>query len=172
MSKYRIEIKWAVIFSFVMILWMLGEKFAGLHDKYIAEHSFYTSFFGIVAIVIYLFAIYDKRQNYHNGIMSWNEGFKAGAILTLGIVILSPFVQLLIIEIITPDYFPNIRNYSVEAGEMSREEADAYFSTKNYIIQSMVWATVTGLITAAIAALILRRKRPNPHQVKGTTPYR
>lgn len=151
---------------------MLGEKFFGLHDKYISEHSFYTSFFGIAAIVIYLSALYDKRKNYHNGFMSWQEGFKSGAILTLGIVILSPFVQLLISEIITPEYFTNMRKYSVEAGEMSREEADAYFSTKNYLIQSMVWAAITGLITAAIAALILRRKVPNPHQVKGTTPYR
>jgi hypothetical protein len=105
MSKYRIEIKWAIIFSVVMILWMLGEKYFGLHDKYISEHSFYTSFFGIVAIGIYLLALYDKRQNFHNGFMSWQEGFKAGAILTLGIVILSPFVQLLISEIITPEYF-------------------------------------------------------------------
>ena len=172
MSKYRIEIKWAIIFSVVMILWMVGEKLFGLHDEYISEHAFYTSFFAIVAIGIYLLALYDKRKNFHNGFMSWKEGFKAGAILTLGIVILSPFVQLLISQVITPEYFRNIATYSVEAGEMTREEADAYFNLKSYIIQSMVWAAITGLITAAIAALILRRKVPNPHQVKGTTPYR
>ena len=172
MGKYSIEIKWAVIFSVSMILWMLGEKYFGLHDEYIAEHSFYTSFFGIIAIGIYLLALYDKRKNHHNGFMSWKDGFKSGAILTLGIVILSPFVQLLILEVITPDYFRNIREYSVAAGEMTEEEADAYFNTWNYILQSLIWAAVSGLITAAIAALILRRKVPNPHQVKGTTPYR
>jgi hypothetical protein len=172
MSKYRIEIKWAVIFSIAMVLWMLGEKLFGLHDQYIAEHSFYTSFFAIVAIGIYLLALYDKRKNYYRGFMNWQEGFKSGAILTLGIVILSPFVQLLISGLITPDYFSNITEYSVETGEMTRKEAEAYFNPRNYIIQSMVWAAITGLITAAIAALILRRKVPNPHQVKGTTPYR
>jgi hypothetical protein len=172
MRKYRIELKWAVIFSVAMILWMLGEKFLGLHDEYIADHSFYTSFFAIVAIGIYLLALYDKRRNYHNGFMSWQEGFKSGAILTLGIVILSPFVQLLISQIISPDYFRNITEYSINAGEMNREEAEIYFSLKNYMIQSMVWAAITGIITAAIAALILRRKVPNPNQVKGTTPYR
>ena len=172
MSKYRIEIKWAIIFSVAMILWMVGEKFLGLHDELIAEHAFYTSFFAIVAIGIYLLALYDKRKNFHNNFMSWQEGFKSGAILTLGIVILSPFVQLLISELVSPEYFRNIAEYSIEAGEMSREEAETYFSTKNYIMQSMVWAAITGIITAAIAALILRRKVPNPHQVKGTTPYR
>ncbi len=79
MRKYRIEIKWAIIFSVVMILWMLGEKILGLHDEYIADHSFYTSFFAIVAIGIYLLALYDKRKNYHNGFMSWQEGFKVGS---------------------------------------------------------------------------------------------
>jgi len=172
MSKYRYEIKWAVIFSVIMILWMLGEKIFGLHDEYIANHSFYTSFFAIVAIGIYLLALYDKRKNFHNGYMSWQEGFKSGAIITLGIVILSPLVQLLISQVISPDYFRNIIEYSVDAGEMKPEEAETYFSIKNYIIQSMVWAAITGLITAAIAALILRRKVPNPNQVKGTTPYR
>ncbi len=172
MNKYRIEIKWAVIFSIVMIVWMLGEKYFGLHDKYIAEHSFYTSFFGIVAIGIYLLALYDKRKNYYNGVMNWQKGFKSGAILTLGVVILSPFVQLLISQVISPDYFRNITEYSIEAGEMNREEAEIYFSLQNYILQSIVWAAVTGIITAAIAALILRRKTPNPNQVKGTAPYR
>ena len=172
MRKYRFEIKWAVIFSVALILWMVGERFFGLHDVYIAEHAFYTSFFAIVAIGIYLLALYDKRKNFHNGYMSWQEGFKSGAILTLGIVILSPFVQLLIIELITPDYFSNITKYSIETGEMTREEAEINFSLKNYIIQSMVWAAMSGIITAAITALILRRKVPNPYQVKGTTPYR
>lgn len=172
MSRFRIEIKWAVIFSLAMILWMLGEKYFGLHDERIAEHSFYTSFFGIIAIGIYLLALYDKRKNYYNGFMSWKEGFRTGAILTFGIVILSPFVQLIILEYVTPEYFRNITRYSVEAGEMKAEEADEYFNTTNYILQSLTWAAVSGLITAAITAWILRRKTPNPHQVKGTTPYR
>lgn len=172
MSKYRTEIKWAIIFSVAMILWMVGEKYSGLHDEHIAEHSFYTSFFGVVAIGIYLLALYDKRKNFYNGLMSWTKGFKSGAILTLGIVILSPLVQLLISEFISPDYFTNISKYSVEAGEMSREEAEEYFNIGNYILQNMIWAAVTGLITAAIAALLLRRKTPNPNQVKGTAPYR
>ncbi|NJY64185.1 DUF4199 domain-containing protein [Salinimicrobium sp. CDJ15-81-2] len=172
MGKYRIEIKWAIIFSVVMILWMLGERLMGLHDEYIADHAFYSGFFGIVAIGIYLLALFDKRKNYHNGYMSWQEGFKSGSILTLVIVILSPLVQIIISQFIAPDYFSNITEYSVTSGEMSREEARSYFGLRNYLIQSMVWTAISGIITAAIVALILRRKVPNPHQVKGTTPYR
>src|SRR5690606_18524925 len=113
MSKYRIEIKWAIIFSVAMLLWMLGEKVMGLHDERIAEHAFYTGFFSIVAIGIYLLALYDKRKNFNNDYMNWQEGFKAGAILTLGIVILSPFVQLIVSQLISPDYFSNISEYAI-----------------------------------------------------------
>lgn len=172
MSKYRIEIKWAIIFSVAMLLWMLGEKVMGLHDERIAEHAFYTGFFSIVAIGIYLLALYDKRKNFNNDYMTWQEGFKAGTILTLGIVILSPFVQLIVSQLISPDYFSNISEYAIATGEMSREEADAYFNLTSYLIQSMVWAGIMGIITSAITALILRRRVPDPHQVKGTAPYR
>ncbi len=172
MRIYRIEIKWGIIFSIVMLLWMIGEKLSGLHDEHISEHAFYSSFFAIVAIGIYLLALYDKRKNYHNGYMSWQEGFKAGAVITAVVVILTPIVQLIISQLITPEFFNNIKEFSVSTGEMTSEEAESYFSLKNYIIQSMVWAGIFGIITAAIVALILRRKVPNPNQVKGTTPYR
>jgi hypothetical protein len=155
-----------------MILWMLAEKLLGLHDEHIAQQEFYANFFGFVAIGIYLLALYDKRKNYHNGFMNWKEGFKSGAIITAGIVILSPLVQFLINEYIAPDYFLNSAELKIANGEMAREEAQSFYSYKNYIIQSMVWAAITGIITAAIVALLLRRKVPNPQQVKGTTPYR
>lgn len=168
MSKYRIEIKWAIIFSVSMLLWMIGEKMLGLHDERIADHTFYTSFFAIVAIGIYLLALFDKRKNYHRGYMTWQEGFKSGAIITLVIVLLSPLVQLITTKLITPDFFVNISEYSVVSGEMTREEAEAYFNLKNYLIQSMVWAAIFGIITSAITALILRKRVDDPYQVKGT----
>ena len=172
MRKYSIELKWTVIFSVSTILWMLGERMLGLHDEYIEEHSFYTSFFGIVAIGIYLLALYDKRKNYYRGHLTWQQGFKSGAFLTLGIVILSPLVQYIISQWIAPEYFSNITEHSVASGEMTREDAESYFELRNYIFQSMFWAAVSGLITAATAALLLRKRYPDPHQVKGTAPYR
>ena len=172
MRKYRIEIRWAFIFSISMILWVLGERYFGLHDQRIAEHSFYSSFFAIIAVGIYLLALYDKRKNVHHGFMLWKDGFKSGIILTAGIVVLSPLVQLLITEVVTPEYFRNISQYAVTSGEMTQEEAASYFSPGRYILQSMLWAAVFGIITAAFTALMLRRKVPNPNEVKGTTPYR
>ena len=38
-TTYYHEIKYALIFSAMNILWMLGEKLAGLHDVHIADYT-------------------------------------------------------------------------------------------------------------------------------------
>lgn len=47
MKNISIEIKWALIFSAVTLLWMTGEKLVGLHDKYIDYHLYLTNLFAI-----------------------------------------------------------------------------------------------------------------------------
>lgn len=159
MEKRSIEIKWSIVFTLAMLLWMYGEKLAGLHDEWIENHAFYSGFFSLVAIGVYLLALYDKRKNYYNGIMNWKEGFISGLFLTLFIVILSPLTQYVISKFISPEYFPNIIRYSVETGEMTRDQAEDYFSLKNYIITSAVFAVISGVFTSAIAALLMRKKK-------------
>ena len=162
MKKYSIEIKWGIIFILSMLAWMFGERFFGLHDERIEQHAFYTNFFAIVAIVLYLLALYDKRKNYYQGFMSWKQGFISGLILTFVITVLTPLAQYLSSVWIAPDYFPNMIEYTVEIGESSREEAEAFFNLNNYILQSTVFALLSGVITSAIAALIMRRKPSAP----------
>lgn len=159
MEKRSIEIKWSIVFTLAMLLWMYGEKLAGLHDEWIENHAFYSGFFSLVAIGVYLLALYDKRKQYYNGIMNWKEGFISGLFLTLFIVILSPLTQYVISKFISPEYFPNIIRYSVETGEMTRDQAEDYFSLKNYIITSAVFAVISGVLTSAIAALLMRKKK-------------
>lgn len=163
MEKHSIEIKWGIIFTLAMLFWMFLERLMGLHGELIQKHTVYTNFFAIVAIAIYLFALRDKRNNYYKGFISWKEGFFAGFVLTMVTVILSPLTQYLVSRYISPEFFSNIIKYSVEKGEMTREQAQGYFSLKNYIILSAVWALITGIITSAISALIMRKKRQAPH---------
>ena len=162
MKKYSIEIKWGIIFILTMLVWMFGERFFGLHDERIEQHAFYTNFFAIVAIGVYLLALYDKRKNYYHGIMSWKQGFIAGLILTFVVTILTPLAQYLTSVWISPEYFPNMIEYTVQTGERSREEAEAFFNLNNYILQSTMFALLSGVITSAIAALIMRRKESSP----------
>jgi hypothetical protein len=158
MTKYKIEIKWAVIFIAAILVWMIFEKLVGLHTTHIDKHALYTNFFAIPAIVIYVFALLDKRNNYFNGFISWKDGFITGLIITLIITVLTPLTQIIISNIITPEYFPNIIEYSVKEGMMTLEEAEKYFSLSSYIMQGAIGSFIMGIITSAIVALFIRKK--------------
>lgn len=158
MKKFAIEIKWGFIFSGVMLLWMVMEKLLGLHGQYIDKHAVYTNLFAIPAIVVFVFALLDKRKNFYNGKMSWLDGFLSGLGISIIVAILSPLVQYITLVLISPGYFPNIIAYSVESGNMSPKVAATYFTLSNYMMQSSLSALLIGAITSALVALFVRRK--------------
>ncbi|QIA08304.1 DUF4199 domain-containing protein [Draconibacterium halophilum] len=158
MKKFAIEIKWAILFAVIQLVWMFGERIAGLHDENISKHAIVTNFFAIVAVVVYVVALLDKRKNSFNGKMTWIQGFISGLIITLGVTILTPLTQYLTIEVITPHYFENMIDYAVANGLKSQEEAEAYFNLRSYMIQSIIFAPVMGIVTSAIIAIFTRKK--------------
>ncbi|MDX1592394.1 MAG: DUF4199 domain-containing protein [Balneolaceae bacterium] len=160
MNKYKTEIKWAFIFAGAILVWMFLERLAGLHSTHIDKHMIYTNFFAVVAIAIYVLALLDKRKNDYNGVMTYKEGFVSGLIITLIVTLLSPVTQYLISTFITPDYFTNIIDYSVNEGMMTREDAEEHFNLRSYIHQSMIGALVMGIITSAIVAFFTKGGTP------------
>ena len=158
MKKIGIEIKWGVLFALVGLLWMVMEKALGWHDVLLEKHMIYTNFFAIVAILVYVIALLDKRKNYYNGKMTWLQGFLSGLAISVVVAILSPLTQYITSIYITPDYFSNVIELSVEKGLKTQEEAEKYFSLKNYIIQSVIGAFAMGVVTSAIVALFVKKK--------------
>jgi hypothetical protein len=158
MKKIRIEIKWAILFTLIVLLWMLGERLAGLHDKNIQHHHIVSSFFSLVAIAVYVFALLDKRKNYYDEKMNWVEGFISGLILTLGVTLLAPLSQYLTVEVITPHYFENMIAYSVESGKLTAEQAQQTFNLQSYLIQTIIFTPLMGIATSAIVAIFTRKK--------------
>ncbi|MDX1761709.1 MAG: DUF4199 domain-containing protein [Christiangramia sp.] len=157
MKKFSIEIKWGIIFSVVSLLWMFLEKGLGWHDENISKHAIYTNLFAVVAIVLYILALLDKRKNFYNGKMTWSQGFVSGIVISIVVAVLSPLAQYITHKLITPDYFNNIIEYSVESGAMSRESAEEYFNLTSYILQSFFFALVVGVVTSAIVAYFVKR---------------
>ncbi len=158
--KLKIEIRWALIFILSLLLWMLLERLLGLHDEHIDLHQYITMLYAIVAIVIYVLALKDKRKNAYSGSASYSQLFKSGLIITLIITAFSPLTQYIISEVITPDYFTNVITYSVESGYYkSVEQAEAEFNLENYILTSTIWAFVMGLATTAIVSIFLKSKK-------------
>ena len=158
MKKYTIEIKWGAIFSIAMILWMILEKSVGLHDVHIDKHPIYTNLFAIVAIIIYILAIKDKKKNFFNNNMDWKQGFVSGIYVTIVVALFSPLVQYIISTFITPDFFKNAINYAVEHKKLTQTQAEAYFNLKSYMMQSVFGALSMGVVTAAIVAYFNKTK--------------
>ncbi|MBT6765163.1 MAG: DUF4199 domain-containing protein, partial [Prolixibacteraceae bacterium] len=152
MKKFALEIKWGVIFTIVLLLWMVMEKLLGWHGKHIDKHAIYTNFFAILAILIYVLALLEKRKNIYNGKMSWLQGFLAGIGVTVVVTVLSPLSQYITSTVITPEYFPNVIEHAVKIGKMDLAQAEKYFSLQNFIIQSVVGALLMGIVTSAVVA--------------------
>ena len=161
MKNFRIEFRWALIFSMAQLIWMYFEKAIGLHDEHIDQHAIYTNLFAIVAIVIYVLALRNKKNDFFNGSMNWKQGFISGIVLSVLIAIISPLVQYIISTYITPDYFQNIIDYAVENGKMTLENAQGYFNLKSYMLQSAFGALAMGLVTSAVVAFFVKSKNPS-----------
>ena len=154
------EIKWALVFTAMMLFWHWLEKAVGLHDVHIDKHFIYTNLVAIPAILIYVLALQEKRRNTYGGYMTYREGFTSGIIITIVVAVLSPIVQLIASTLISPEFFPNIINYTVGRGDVSQAGAESLFNLRSYMLQSFTGALAMGLITSALVALFVQRKRP------------
>ena len=160
MKNIRIEIKWAIIFSVMTLLWMVLEKLSGLHGKYIDYHLYLTNLFAIPAIIVMVLALNDKKRSIYGGQMSYVQGLVAGIILSAFIALLSPLTQWITSYVITPEYFPNVIKRSVELGHYaSTAEAEAYFNYANYAKQGAMGALLMGIATTAIAMIFIRTRK-------------
>jgi len=158
MKKNSVELSWALIFAAVSLLWMVFERLAGLHDTSIHKHAVFTNLFAIPAVAVYVFALLYKRKYSYNGTMSFRQGLVSGIVITVFVVLLSPLVQLISLQLISPSYLQNMAEYAVSSGIMGVEESAAYFSVRNYVLQSLAGAAMMGVITSLIVALFTRSR--------------
>lgn len=158
MKKFKIEIKWGIIFSILTLLWMYLEKSVGWHSTHISKHAIYTNFFALIAIIIYVLALLDKRNHFFDGKMNWKQGFISGIALSAIIALISPLTQYITSTIISPEYFPNVIKYVVGKGKMTQEAAETYFNLKSYMVQSAFGALTMGIVTAAIVAFFVKKQ--------------
>ncbi|MDG4946443.1 DUF4199 domain-containing protein [Weeksellaceae bacterium KMM 9713] len=164
MDKIKIEIKWALIFSLMTLAWIFIERIAGLHSENINLHPYLTNIFAVPAIIVMVLALKDKKKNFYNGSMTYMQGLISGVILSTFIAILSPLTQWLIANVISPDFFKNMIDFTLDLGYYKTQaEAEAYFNYENYAKQSAIGAFVMGVITTAVAMILLQTKNKTKH---------
>ena len=67
MTNLKIEMKWAIIFSVIGLLWMLLEKLIGLHSTHIDKHMYLTNLYAVPAIIVIVLALKEKKKNFYAG---------------------------------------------------------------------------------------------------------
>lgn len=159
MNAIKIELKWAFLFTIMSLAWIFLEKVTGLHDKHIEYHPYFTMLFFIPAVVFYVLAIMERKKKFYKSHFKYKNAFISGLILTLIITLLAPLGQYISVEYISPEYFENAIQASVENGYYKTEaEARANFNTSNYMLQSTIFALVSGIITTLIVSIFVRSK--------------
>jgi len=157
MKKFSIEIKWAIIFTMVSLLWFFIEKMSGLHDLHIDKQPLYTNISAIPAFIIYILALQDKKKKIFNGQITWTQAFISGTFLALFITILNPFVQYISYEIISPDFFRLLSSYKI-AHSVPVATTESLYNIKSYIMQGILGCMSFGIMTSAIVALFIKTK--------------
>lgn len=147
------------------LLWMFLERLTGLHSNHIDKHATYTNFILIPAILIYVFALLDKRKHFYNGKMTYKQGLITGLILTGIITLLSPLTQVISTYLVSPAYFTNVIKYTVENAKMTQIEAENYFNLKNYIFQGLIGAPIMGIITTLIVSIFTKNMKAPSNKV-------
>ena len=155
-----LEIKWGIIFTLFSLLWMVFEKSMKWHDILINRQAIMTNLFAIPSIAVYVYALLEKRKRQLNNVMTFRQGFLCGLMLTLVIAVLSPLTQYITYYVISPEFFNNMINYSVETLGKERQAMEGYYNLKSYIIQGVTGALAAGILISALVALFVKRTPP------------
>jgi hypothetical protein len=157
MEKFKIEFKWASIFTGINLIWVYAEKYLGLHD----EHIDYHSIVGLVMLLPLSFCIYSslrqKREEYYNGKITWQKAFVSGALLSLLVAGLSPGPVYVMSQYVSPEFFENAIAKSIARGA-TPEMANQFFSLNAYISQAIMFYLAFGVMISAAVGLIIKRK--------------
>jgi hypothetical protein len=158
MNKYKIEIKWGMIFAAVTLVWLIGEKMCGLYSTYIDKHEIFTNIFFIPAILMLVMGIKEVKHVKYNGSITYMKAWVSGIVISLVDCIFTPLIQFLIHKIIAPEYFENAIKMAVSKGQMSLEQANQYFTLSTYIPAGVFMGLLCGIVLSAIIAFFLKNK--------------
>lgn len=158
-SVTGIEIFWGVIYIVLSVGWIYFESTMGWHGPEIDKHAGFSILFALPAMFVYWLALIHKRKSHYHGFMTWQQGFISGIVLTLVIFLLAPLVQILYHKVISPEYLPNMVEFTTKIENRDRAEMESFFTLGNFIFQAMKDALLWGVVASALAALLTMRKK-------------
>lgn len=170
----KVEIKYALIISVSMFLWLCGEYAVGLHDRYVMFHPIVTNFAFIIPIVGFVLALREKKQTRYGGQMNYGQGIRTGLIITAVTALLSPLGIFLFLKYVNQQFFDAMimmaKIRAMQGGvdiDQATAAAQTYFSLESYILQSFIGSLVLGSLLAVLIAYFIRTRQKTSIQSTG-----
>lgn len=157
LQNFRIEIKWAIIYTIAYTIWMYFESKMGWHDSRVLLEPLYNLLFLPISIFLIGLALFDKKRNHYKNEMDWKKGFTSGIILSVLITVLNPVALYITHHYISPDFFDNAINASVAEG-LSLEKATARYNLNTAISNSVFDRLSFGVVISAAVSYFIRTK--------------
>jgi hypothetical protein len=152
----KIEFRYAVLTSLLVMLWLVLEYMVGLQDTFIAWHPYVTLVVMLgIDFATYRLALKEKLEQKF-GKLSLRQAFISGVILTIFSCILAVPLQMAFIKLINPDFFQIMIAYTAKAGKVTMEQAAQYINPGTYIAESVLETFIFGIIISLILAFRMR----------------
>jgi len=157
LDRFKIEFRWASIFTAINLVWVYIEKSLGFHDELSYIHPVISLVLIVpIGICIY-FSLRQKKRSYYSGNITWQKAFISGAFLSLLIAALSIGTVYVMTQYISPDFFETAIELSVQNGA-NEEFVKQSFNLNAYIKDTMMFYLASGVMISAILALVIKSK--------------
>lgn len=161
----KIALRYAVLISLLMLLWLSLEYMVGLHDRLAAFHPYVTLL--SLAIPVYcLRKALNDLQDEEPRPLTFRQALVTGLLITFFSAVLAVPTQIIFHQLINPDFFQNMKEYAVqraislhEDADKARQAAEMYFNLGSYLTQSVFATLLGGGILSLLMAWYKTRRR-------------
>lgn len=157
MKNIKTELKWAIVYIVMTMMWSLLGKSLGFHDADIANGVIFNTLIIIPSVIIYVLSMREKKLRYYGGRTSYKQRFKSGLVLTLLVTIFGPLYPVFT-NMISPELFDNSIRFMVTSNQMTEADAIKQFTLSNFTVQGILGSIVFGLIYSAVISVFIKSK--------------
>ena len=167
MKKFSIEFKWAALATLAALIWMFIGKSMGFHAEKVRYEVLLEMLFSFLLFIFYWLGIRQKKREYYNGIIQWQQAFMTGLVMCVMITLFFPIIQFITFNQVSPHFMETLELALINDAKMSVEEAQQNASFDLFLRNGVMNNLSFGIIFTTIISYFLKTK--NYDQVKAAS---
>jgi len=162
MKKFSIEFKWAALATLAALVWMFIGKAMGFHAEKVRYEVLHEMLFSFLLFIFYWLGIRQKKKEYFQGIMSWQQAFMTGLVMCVMMALFFPIVQFITFNQVSPHFMETLQAALVNDANMTVEEAQKNASFDLFLRNGVMNNLSFGVIFTTILSYVLKTKDIDP----------